>query len=113
MGFPFPLPTAPRPILHRKVTDDELLNLARLGLSIPEIAVRLGMGWRMLTEESSGSPQGISYGLYAAGDLLPRSSLLNVTGEEGNGAGNYDGESEPNDTFKRPIKTVLLPHGDQ
>ena len=60
-----------------------------------------------------GSPQGISYSLYTAGDLLQRSSLLNVAGEKGNGAGNYDGDSEPNDTFKRPTKTVLLPHGDQ
>jgi hypothetical protein len=67
----------------------------------------------MLTGESSGSRQGISYSLYAAGDLLQRPSLLNVTGEEGNGTGNYDGESEPNDTFKRPTKTVFLPHGDQ
>jgi DNA-directed RNA polymerase specialized sigma24 family protein len=43
-GFTFPPPTAPRPIPHRKVTDDELLNLARSGFSIPEIAARLGMG---------------------------------------------------------------------
>jgi hypothetical protein len=43
-GFTFPPPTAPRPIPHRKVTDDELLTSARLGLSIPEIAARLGMG---------------------------------------------------------------------
>ena len=41
-GFTFPPPTAPIP--HRKVTDDELLNLARSGLSIPEIAAKLGMG---------------------------------------------------------------------
>ena len=46
-------------------------------------------------------------------DLLQRSSLLRVSGEKGNGAGIYDGESEPNDTFKRPAKTILLPHGDQ
>jgi ROS/MUCR transcriptional regulator protein len=44
VGFTFPPPTAPRPIPHRKVTDDELLTLARSGLSIPEIAARLGMG---------------------------------------------------------------------
>jgi ROS/MUCR transcriptional regulator protein len=43
-GFTFPPPTGPRPIPHRKATDDELLNLARLGLSIPEIAAKLGMG---------------------------------------------------------------------
>jgi ROS/MUCR transcriptional regulator protein len=43
-GFTFSPPTGPRPIPHRKVTDDELLNLARSGLSIPEIAVKLGMG---------------------------------------------------------------------
>ena len=67
----------------------------------------------MLTGESSGSPQGISYSLYAAGDLLQRPSLLNVTGEKGNGAGNYDGESEPHDTFKRPAKSVLFGHGNQ
>src|SRR5882724_5736859 len=30
-GFTFPSPTAPRPITHRKVTDDELLSLARSG----------------------------------------------------------------------------------
>ena len=42
-GFTFPPPTGPRPIPHRKVTDDELLNLARSGLSIPEIAARLEM----------------------------------------------------------------------
>jgi DNA-binding CsgD family transcriptional regulator len=43
-GFTFPPRTAPRPIPHRKVTNDELLTLARSGLSIPEIAARLGMG---------------------------------------------------------------------
>ena len=43
-GFTFPPPTGPRPIPHRKVTDDELLTLARSGLSIPEIAAKLGMG---------------------------------------------------------------------
>jgi ROS/MUCR transcriptional regulator protein len=43
-GFTFPPPTGPRPIPHRKVTDDELLALARSGLSIPEIAAKLGMG---------------------------------------------------------------------
>jgi DNA-directed RNA polymerase specialized sigma24 family protein len=42
-GFTFPPPSAPRPIPHRKVTDDELLTLARSGLSIPEIAVKVGM----------------------------------------------------------------------
>ena len=67
----------------------------------------------MLTGESSGSPQGISYSLYAAGDFLQRPSLLNISGEEGNGAGNYDGESEPNDTFKQATKSVLFAHGDQ
>jgi hypothetical protein len=43
-GFTFPSPTGPRPIPHRKVTNEELLAVARLGLSIPEIAARLGMG---------------------------------------------------------------------
>ena len=46
-------------------------------------------------------------------DLLQRPGLLNISGEKGNGAGNYDGEREPNDTFKRPAKSVLLAHGDQ
>jgi DNA-binding CsgD family transcriptional regulator len=44
VGFTFSPRTAPRPIPHRKVTNDELLTLARSGLSIPEIATRLGMG---------------------------------------------------------------------
>ena len=39
-------------------------------------------------------------------------ALLNVSGEKGNGAGNYDGESEPNDTFKRPAKPILSAHRD-
>ncbi len=43
-GFTFPSPTAPRPITHLKVTDDELLSLARSGLSIPEIAAKAGIG---------------------------------------------------------------------
>jgi DNA-binding NarL/FixJ family response regulator len=42
-GFTFPPRTAPRPIPHRKATDHEVLALARSGLSIPEIAARLGM----------------------------------------------------------------------
>jgi hypothetical protein len=42
-GFAFPPPTAPRPIPHRKVTDDELLALARSGLSVPEIAAKVGI----------------------------------------------------------------------
>jgi DNA-binding NarL/FixJ family response regulator len=42
-GFTFPPPSAPRPIPHRKVTDDEILTLARSGLSIPEIAAKVGM----------------------------------------------------------------------
>jgi DNA-binding CsgD family transcriptional regulator len=42
-GLTFPPPTAPRPIPHRKVTDDEVLTLARSGLSIPEIAAKVGM----------------------------------------------------------------------
>ena len=46
-------------------------------------------------------------------DLLQRPGLLNISGEKANGAGNYDGEREPNDTFKRPAKSVLLAHGDQ
>jgi biotin operon repressor len=43
-GFTFSPRTAPRPIPHRKVTNDELLTLAKSGLSIPEIATKLGMG---------------------------------------------------------------------
>ena len=50
---------------------------------------------------------------YTMRNFLQRSSLLNVSGEKGNGAGNYDGESEPNDTFKWPAKTILFAHGDQ
>ena len=46
------------------------------------------------------------------GNLLYRSSFLHVSGEKGNGAGNYDGESEPNDTFKRSAKTILFVHRD-
>jgi DNA-binding MarR family transcriptional regulator len=42
-GFTFSQRTVPRPIPHRKVTDEEILTLARSGLSIPEIAARLGM----------------------------------------------------------------------
>jgi DNA-binding NarL/FixJ family response regulator len=42
-GFTFPTPTAPRPIPHRKATDAEILVLVRSGLSIPEIATRLGI----------------------------------------------------------------------
>jgi DNA-binding CsgD family transcriptional regulator len=43
-GVTFPPPTGPQPIPHRKVTNDELLKLARSGLSIPEVAAKLGMG---------------------------------------------------------------------
>jgi DNA-binding CsgD family transcriptional regulator len=42
-GFSFTPPTAPRTHSHRKVTDDEVLTLAMSGLSIPEIAARVGM----------------------------------------------------------------------
>jgi ROS/MUCR transcriptional regulator protein/Winged helix-turn-helix DNA-binding len=42
-GFSIPRPTTPRPNAHRKVTDDELLAAARLGLSIPEIAAKVGI----------------------------------------------------------------------
>jgi len=52
-GFTFPAPTGPRPIPHRKVTDDELLILVRSGLSIPEIAQGSGCRWRMLTGGSN------------------------------------------------------------
>src|SRR5262249_22299512 len=43
-GFTIPRPKTPRPNAHRKVTDEELLAVARSGLSIPEIAAKLGMG---------------------------------------------------------------------
>jgi hypothetical protein len=50
----------------------------------------------MLTGESSGSPQGISYSLYAAGNFLQRPGFLNVSGEKGNNsAGTCDGDGEP------------------
>jgi Winged helix-turn-helix DNA-binding len=42
-GFSLPARTGPRPIPHRKVTDDELLTLAGSGLSIPEIAAKVGI----------------------------------------------------------------------
>jgi len=42
-GFTIPRPTSPKPNAHRKVTDEELLAVARSGLSIPEIAARLEM----------------------------------------------------------------------
>src|SRR5262245_11449352 len=42
-GFTLLPRTRPRPIPHRKVTDEELLTLARLGLSVPEIASKLGI----------------------------------------------------------------------
>lgn len=42
-GFTIPQPTSPRPNAHRKVTDKELLSLARAGLSIPEIAAKVGI----------------------------------------------------------------------
>src|SRR5262245_31419651 len=42
-GFTVPRPTSPRPNAHRKVTDEELLAVARSGLSIPEIAAKLGI----------------------------------------------------------------------
>src|SRR5262245_18433971 len=51
--------------------------------------------------------------LHTVGYLLQRPSLLNVSGEKGNGAGNSDVEREPSDTFNRPAKSVLLAHGDQ
>ena len=42
-GFTIPQPTSPRPNAHRKVTDKQLLSLARAGLSIPEIAAKVGI----------------------------------------------------------------------
>jgi ROS/MUCR transcriptional regulator protein len=42
-GFTTPTPTSPRPNAHRKVTDEKLLALARSGLSIPEIAAKVGI----------------------------------------------------------------------
>jgi DNA-directed RNA polymerase specialized sigma24 family protein len=42
-GFTFLPPTAPRPIPHRKATDHEILAFAKSGLSIPEIAAKVGI----------------------------------------------------------------------
>jgi ROS/MUCR transcriptional regulator protein len=42
-GFTIPRPTSPRPNAHRKVTDKELLTLARSRLSIREIAAKVGI----------------------------------------------------------------------
>jgi len=42
-GLTVPRPTSPKPNAHRKVTDEELLAVARAGLSIPEIATKLGI----------------------------------------------------------------------
>jgi DNA-binding Lrp family transcriptional regulator len=42
-GVIVPKPATPRPYAHRKVTDQQLLAAARLGLSIPEIADKLGI----------------------------------------------------------------------
>ena len=55
-GFTFPPPTAPRPIPHRKVTDDELLALASRAFQSPRSLRGLGWGWQMLTGELSVSP---------------------------------------------------------
>ena len=42
-GFALRPPTRPRPIPHRKVTDDKLLMLVRSGLSMREIAAKVGV----------------------------------------------------------------------
>jgi ROS/MUCR transcriptional regulator protein len=42
-GVILPAPTSPRPNAHRKVTDKELLTLARSRLSIREIAAKVGI----------------------------------------------------------------------
>ena len=42
-GITFQPPTRPWPNANRKVTDDEVLALAKSGLSVPEIAVKVGV----------------------------------------------------------------------
>jgi hypothetical protein len=42
-GFTIPRPTSLRPNAHRKVTNDELLAVARSGLSLREIAAKVGI----------------------------------------------------------------------
>jgi hypothetical protein len=58
-GVIFPSPTAPRPIPHRKVTDDEVLTLARSGLSIPEIAAKVGMATPTVHKRLNGYKSGV------------------------------------------------------
>jgi len=43
-GVTFQPPTRPWPNANRKVTDDEVLALAKSGLSVPEIAAKVGVG---------------------------------------------------------------------
>jgi len=43
-GITFQPPTRPWPNANRKVTDDEVLALAKSGLSVPEIAAKVGVG---------------------------------------------------------------------
>src|SRR5262245_66152201 len=43
-GVTFRTPTRPWPNANRKVTDDEVLALAKSGLSVPEIAAKVGVG---------------------------------------------------------------------
>jgi transposase len=43
-GVTFGSPTRPWPNANRKVTDDEVLALTKSGLSVPEIAAKVGVG---------------------------------------------------------------------
>src|SRR5262249_40605250 len=43
-GITFQPPTRPWPNANRKVTNDEVLALAKSGFSVPEIAARVGIG---------------------------------------------------------------------
>jgi DNA-binding IclR family transcriptional regulator len=43
VGFMIPRPTSLRPNAHRKVTNEELLAVARSGLSLREVAVKVGI----------------------------------------------------------------------
>src|SRR5262247_3891748 len=54
------------------------------------------------------------YDLSPVGDLLERPSFLQVSGEKGDHSTRAcDDYGEPDDTPKRPAKTILFPHGDE
>ena len=80
-GLTVPRPTSPKPNAHRKVTDEELLAVARAGLSIPEIATKLGIATQNAQRRIKQLTS--SYSLHAVRDLLQRPGLLNISGEKG------------------------------